>query len=44
VAMAGEGGIDLKPYPNILHWIDRIKQIPGFIAMPGIPAPGAVAA
>ena len=43
-AMAGEGGIDLKPYPNILRWIDRIKQIPGFTPMPGIPATGAVAA
>ncbi|HET6160202.1 MAG TPA: glutathione S-transferase [Dongiaceae bacterium] len=43
-AMAGEGGIELKPYPNVLHWIDRIKQIPGFIPMPGIPAIGAVAA
>lgn len=37
-AMAGEGGIDLKPYPNVLRWIDRMKQIPGFIPMPGIPA------
>ena len=44
VAMAGEGGIDLTPYPNILRWIDRIKQIPGFIPMPGIPAIGAAAA
>jgi glutathione S-transferase len=44
VAMAGEGGIDLKPFPNILHWIDRLKQIPGFIPMPGIPVVGAVAA
>lgn len=44
VAMAGEGGIDLKPHPNILRWIDRIKQIPGFIPMPGIPAIGAAAA
>jgi glutathione S-transferase len=44
VAMAGEGGIDLKPYPNILRWVDRIKQIPGFIPMPGIPAVGAIAA
>jgi glutathione S-transferase len=37
-AMAGEGGIDLAPYPNILKWIDRMKRIPGFITMPGIPA------
>jgi glutathione S-transferase len=44
VAMAGEAGIELKPYPNILRWIDRIKQIPGFIPMPGIPLIGAAAA
>jgi glutathione S-transferase len=37
-AMAGEGGIDLAPYPNILRWIDRMKRVPGFIPMPGIPA------
>lgn len=39
-AMAGEGGIDLAPYPNIGKWIARMKQIPGFIPMPGIPAAG----
>ena len=37
-AMAGEGGIDLAPYPNILKWIGRMKRIPGFIPMPGVPA------
>jgi len=37
-AMAGEGGIDLAPYPHILKWIDRMKRIPRFIPMPGIPA------
>lgn len=37
-AMAGEGGIDLAQYPNILKWIDRVKRMPGFIPMPGIPA------
>ena len=37
-AMAGEGGIDLAPYPNILRWIDRMKRVPRFIPMPGIPA------
>jgi glutathione S-transferase len=36
--MAGEGGIDLAPYPNILKWINNMKRIPGFITMPGIPA------
>jgi glutathione S-transferase len=44
VAMAGEGGIELKAYPNLPRWIDRIRQIPGFIPMPGIPTIGAVAA
>ena len=37
-ALAGEGGIDLAPYPNVLKWIDRVKSIQGFIPMPGIPA------
>ncbi|KRB70562.1 glutathione S-transferase [Noviherbaspirillum sp. Root189] len=37
-AMAGEGGIDLAPYPNILKWIGNMKRMPGFITMPGIPA------
>ncbi|CAB3800528.1 Disulfide-bond oxidoreductase YfcG [Paraburkholderia ultramafica] len=35
-ALAGEGGIDLSPYPNILAWIERMKALPGYIPMPGI--------
>jgi glutathione S-transferase len=38
-ALAGEGGIDLSAYPHVLAWIDRLKRLPGFITMPGIPAP-----
>ncbi|WP_299530828.1 glutathione binding-like protein [uncultured Herbaspirillum sp.] len=37
-ALAGEGGIDLAPYKNILRWIANMKKIPGFITMPGIEA------
>lgn len=37
-AMAAEGGIDLSQYKNILAWIERMKSLPGFIPMPGIPA------
>lgn len=37
-AMAGEGGIDLAVYPNVLNWIERVKRLPRFIPMPGIPA------
>lgn len=37
-ALAGEGGIDLSPYKNVLAWIERMKKLPGFIPMPGIAA------
>ena len=36
VALAPDGKISLEPYPNILAWCDRLKQLPRFIAMPGI--------
>lgn len=38
VALAPEGQIDLTPYPQVLAWIDRIKQLPGFVGMAGIDA------
>jgi glutathione S-transferase len=37
-AMAGEGGISLEPYPNIRRWLHSMKELRGFIPMPGIPA------
>lgn len=36
IALAPEGGVSLDKYPAIARWCDRIKQLPGFIAMPGI--------
>jgi glutathione S-transferase len=36
IALAADGKISLKPYPQILAWCDRLKQLPGFISMPGI--------
>jgi glutathione S-transferase len=36
VALASDGKISLKPYPQMLAWCDRLKQLPGFISMPGI--------
>ena len=36
VALAPEGEIALDPYPGVQRWIERIKQQPGFIGMPGI--------
>ena len=41
VALARDGKIDLDAYPNVLTWIDRVKQLPGFIPMAGISAPVA---
>jgi len=36
VALGPEGGVSLEPYPAIRAWIDCIKALPGFIAMPGL--------
>jgi len=36
VGLAPEGKVALEPYPNILAWIDRIKQLPNYEAMPGL--------
>jgi glutathione S-transferase len=38
VALAPDGKISLEPYPHVQTWIDRIKQLPGFVAMSGIEA------
>ncbi|MCQ4286912.1 glutathione S-transferase family protein [Pseudomonas stutzeri] len=35
-ALAGEGGIDLGPYPAIRAWCSRIRELPGYIGMPGL--------
>lgn len=40
-ALAGEGGIDLSPYANVLAWIERMRRMEGFVPMPGIDAPSA---
>jgi glutathione S-transferase len=36
VALARDGKINLDAYSNVLTWIDRVKQLPGFIPMAGI--------
>ncbi len=36
VALAPDGKIDLTPYPYVLAWIDRIKQLSGYVTMQGI--------
>ena len=44
IALAPDGKISLDKYPNILAWIERIKQLPGFVGMAGIEASNSVAA
>src|SRR4029079_18781423 len=36
VALAPEGEIALDNYPGVRKWIERIKALPGVVAMPGI--------
>jgi glutathione S-transferase len=38
VALAGDGGIDLAPYPNVRAWIGRIQALPGYGPMAGLEA------
>jgi glutathione S-transferase len=38
VAHAPEGGVSLKPYPNIRAWLDNVRALPGFLAMPATEA------
>ncbi len=38
VALAGDGGIDLAPYPNVRAWITRIQAQPGYVPMKGLDA------
>ncbi|WP_372864915.1 glutathione binding-like protein [Spongiibacter sp.] len=33
IAHAPEGGVSLEDYPNIRHWIARIENLSGFVAM-----------
>lgn len=36
VALAPEGGVPLSDYPNIGRWLDRVRALPHFLAMPGV--------
>jgi glutathione S-transferase len=38
VALAGDGGIDLAPYPHVRAWIARIQDLPGYVPMKGLDA------
>jgi glutathione S-transferase len=43
IALAPVGKISLEPYPYVQAWIERIRQLPGFVPMPGIEYPFEIA-
>lgn len=36
VALGHEGGVPIDGYPALQAWVQRVKQLPGFIGMPAI--------
>jgi glutathione S-transferase len=36
VALSADGNIDLTPYAHVLAWIERVKQLPGYLPMAGL--------
>ena len=36
VALAPEGDISLEPYAAVREWLDRVRQLPGYVPMPGL--------
>ena len=35
-ALAHEGAIDVAPYCAVVAWMDRVRALPGFVAIPGM--------
>ncbi|MGR8936132.1 MAG: glutathione S-transferase family protein [Gammaproteobacteria bacterium] len=36
LALAPEGGIDIGAYTHIVAWFQRLRALPGYVAMPGM--------
>lgn len=36
VALCGDARLSLDPTPNVKAWVERVKALPGYVAMPGI--------
>jgi glutathione S-transferase len=37
-ALTHEADIDIAPYGAVTRWLDRVRSLPGFVAMPGMEA------
>jgi glutathione S-transferase len=36
IALGHEGGVSLQGYPAVAAWVKRVKELPGFVGMPGV--------
>jgi glutathione S-transferase len=36
IGLAADGKLSLDAYPHVVAWIERIKQLPGYVGMPGL--------
>jgi glutathione S-transferase len=36
IALAGEGGVQVKDYPSVIDWMVRIQSLSGYVGMPGM--------
>jgi glutathione S-transferase len=36
IGLSNDAKISLETYPHVLAWMSRIKQLPGYISMPGL--------
>lgn len=36
IGLAADGKISLADYSHVNAWIERIKQLPGYVSMPGL--------
>lgn len=36
VGLAPDGKVSLEAYPYVIAWVERIKQLPGYVGMPGL--------
>lgn len=37
-ALSHDGGVDRSAYHHVNRWLRRVRQLPGFIVMPGVPS------
>ena len=36
IGLAGDARISLDAHPNVVTWLQRVKQLPGYVSMPGL--------